>query len=534
MEPVVNAPNGRASAVRYRGIRLFGSWGSILLLVASLDFAGWAQVRAQTQPPDKSAKPAGSTASILYRESRGGHQRLAATHAPAAPAPARTSSTTLASEEPGPPAPEPSPSRRFRIRDESDTCVVARLHGQHEGKTALLLPDGQLGFPNMLVPTDEPFVPITSEALQARLQNGPYAEYQVLTTPHYLIFYQSTFAFAQDSGRLLEDLYRGLIKACRESGISVHETEFPLVAVIFATERDFRAHKQVEPEVQAYYEFFTNRIFFYQQSDQDRQNPKVSALRKPQTVAHEGAHQILSNIGVQPRLGAWPLWLVEGLAEYCATPNFNAKKKGVFWDKPGTINSLHMATLRELDDPLADEFGNGGAPARPVRRDRWLIQAESLVTKTRLTPTDYAQAWALTHYLAQKKPTGEFVKYLKAMSQMPPLEPRTPDQQLAEFRKFFGDDLARVDRKADEHIRKLSQKPGVDPLPYYVVFFEQPLGGGMVRRAATYSQSPQMIEQWVHERSSPDGGIPNWQALPYSTRTRAISAMTEWMRMRSN
>jgi hypothetical protein len=189
--------------------------------------------------------------------------------------------------------------------------------------------------------------------------------------------------------------------------------------------------------------------------------------------------------------------------------------------------------LRELDDPLAEEFGNGGAP-RPARRARWLIQAESLITKTRLTPTDYAQAWALTHYLAQKKPNGEFVKYLKAMSQVPPLEPRTPEQQLAEFCKFFGEDLAKLDRKADEYIRKLSQKPGYDLLPYYAVFFEQPLGGGMVRRAATYSQSPQMIEQWVQERSSPEGGIPNWQAFPYPTRTRAISAMTEWMRMRSN
>ncbi len=153
----------------------------------------------------------------------------------------------------------------------------------------------------MLVPTDQPFVPVSSETLQGRLQESPYAEYQVLTTQHYLIFYQSTFAFARDSGRLLEDLYRGLIEVCRRHEIPVHETEFPLVAVIFATERDFRAHKQVEPEVQSYYELFTNRIFFYQQSELDRLNPKVSSLRKPQTVAHEGAHQILSNIGVQPR-----------------------------------------------------------------------------------------------------------------------------------------------------------------------------------------------------------------------------------------
>ena len=110
----------------------------------------------------------------------------------------------------------------------------------------------------------------------------------MLATPHYLIFYQSRFAFAQDSARLLEDLYRGLIDFCHRHEIPVHESEFPLVAVIFATDRDFRAHKQVDPEVQAYYEIFTNRIFFYEESERDRNEPKLLALRKPQTVAHEG------------------------------------------------------------------------------------------------------------------------------------------------------------------------------------------------------------------------------------------------------
>ena len=120
--------------------------------------------------------------------------------------------------------------------------------------------------------------------------------------------------------------------------------------------------------------------------------------------------------------------------------------------------------------------------------------------KPALTPPDYAQAWALTHYLAQRH-GEEFVKYLKAMSQIPPLEPRTPEQNLAEFRRFFGDDLTKLDKKLDDYIRKLSQKKGYDPLPYYTVIFVQPMGNGVVRRLATVRQSPQMIEQWVQERT---------------------------------
>src|SRR5262249_25795146 len=87
--------------------------------------------------------------------------------------------------------PEPELPERFRIRDESGHCVVARLHGRYEDETALMQPDGQIGFPSMLIPTGEPFVPMTAETLQARLREGPFADCEVLTTAHYLILYQS-------------------------------------------------------------------------------------------------------------------------------------------------------------------------------------------------------------------------------------------------------------------------------------------------------------------------------------------------------
>ncbi len=267
--------------------------------------------------------------------------------------PSRTgqlSATTIASRDLNA-IPKPSRShstsapavKRYKIRHDRDTALSGGCMARYGDKTTLILPDGQLGIPSMLVPTDQPFQPITAEELGKRLLNGPFKGYKLLKTDHYLILYQSTQAFAKNSGRLLDDLYEGLIEAFDRNGIPVHESEFPLVAVIFATERDFRAHKTVDPEVQAYYEFCTNRIFFYETPDQPHPEPKVAALLKPQTVAHEGAHQILSNIGVQPRLSNWPLWLVEGLAEYCAT---TAKtKKGL----PG--RTRHDQRLTHGDDP---------------------------------------------------------------------------------------------------------------------------------------------------------------------------------------
>lgn len=419
--------------------------------------------------------------------------------------------------------------RRLKVRDENGDPVVAREHGQRDGKTVLMLPDGQLGFPNMLVPTTEPFRPFTADELLPRLQKGPLSAFHVLKTPHYLIFYKSSRSFAESSGRWLEDLYSRLLEAFRKHNMPVHEAEFPLVSVIYDTEQKFRASHRVDPEVQAFYEIYTNRIFFYESSEHDGNAPEVSALRKPQTVAHEGTHQILQNIGVHPRLSAWPLWLVEGLAEYCATPANPRKGGKPTWDGLGMINGLHMATIRELEDPLSTAVHGRVPQAKALRREPGTPLVEALVRKSQLNPTEYALAWAMTHYLAVKR-EDDFVAYLKTMNQIPPLQPRTPEDHLAEFRKAFGQDLAKVDKAIDAYLKKLARQKSFDPMPFYAVTYEQALPAGMVRRAAMVSQSPQLIQQWIEEITSPQGAQPAWQALPHSTRARALLAVEEWMR----
>ena len=384
----------------------------------------------------------------------------------------------------------------------------------------LILPDGQLGIPNMLIPISEPFRPLTADELLPRLQRGPLGEFQVHRTPHYLIFYNSSQGFAESSGRLLEDLYRRLLDAFRKNGLIVHDAEFPLVAVIYRTEREFRASRSLEPEVQAFYEIYTNRITFYESSDRDRLAPELSALLKPQTVAHEGTHQILQNIGVHPRLSSWPIWLVEGLADYCATPAMPKKGGKPIWDGLGMISSVHMATIRELEDPPPLKLQSGDTPAKLVVREPGKPLVECLVRKTRLTPTEYALAWAMTHYLAVKR-QDDFVAYLKTMSQLPPLEPRTPEEHLAEFENAFGHDLAKLDRAIDNYLKKvLPKQKGYVPLPFYAVMYEQVIPTGLVRRSLV-SQSPQIIQKWVQEVTIPEGAQPTWQAFPQPNRGQA-------------
>ncbi|WZO96577.1 DUF1570 domain-containing protein [Isosphaeraceae bacterium EP7] len=410
---------------------------------------------------------------------------------------------------------------RYKVHDETGREVVVREHGRNGDRVITLLPDGQLGYPSRLISTEEPFVPLTLAEMRQRLENGPYRGYRIYESKHYLIFAMCSDYFAKGSRTLLENLYSKLTAGLKDRGLEVHETEFPLVAVIFATEREFRAHREVAADVQAYYEIDSNRIFFYETADQGGDNPAL-ALRKPQTVAHEGTHQILSNVGVQPRLAPWPLWLIEGFAEFCS-PATTTKKNTVDWAGLGKINALHMATIHDLYDQAALQYNGSGQPPPPRDPTRPLIP--QIVRSVDLSPTDYALSWALVHYLANKR-KDEFWSYLKLMSKLEPLSTRTPDQQLTDFRLAFPGDPIKLEKAMRTYLGKINF---VAP-PYYFVMFAQPIPGNMIRRAAMVSQSLSAIDEWIQRITAADGGQPQWQLMPHGTRTSAAQAAEVWMR----
>ena len=428
--------------------------------------------------------------------------------------------------EPGP-APEtkghPREPRRLLVRDRKGQAIVAREYGMLKDRTAVILPDGQIGWPEGLVVTREPFVTATMEEMRRSLLDDPeFTTFRVHQTAHYLVMYQCSESFAKGSADLLEKLHDGLTGTLERNGLPIEAMEFPLVAVIFRSEDDFRANRRVAPDVQACYEILSNRIFFYETSRRDQDSPEVSALRKPQTVAHEGTHQVLHNVGIQPRLSDWPLWLVEGLAEYCSPPRWT--RKGFEWAGLGQVNPIHLATIRDLDDPVPNQF-RGDHREAIVARDRRTPLVEYLVTREELTPTDYALSWALTHYLATQR-LDDFVAYIKRMSRLRPFEEQTPADQLATFRAAFGADLVQMDGKVGKYLKKF--KP-TDALPHYAVIFEQPVGPRIIRRHYMVSQSPSVIRQWIESVTAPEGSPPHWRVFPHLTQKKALEAAEQWM-----
>lgn len=411
--------------------------------------------------------------------------------------------------------------RNVLVGDALGRRVVARYEGDSSHGPIVTMPDGQLGRAEVLFPTDAPFVPITTDRLRQELLDGPFAGFHSRSTAHYVVLSSGTEDYAEATARLLESLYQGLADLLRHQGLPIHQAEFPLVAVIDATEDAFRARKPVPAEVRAYYDPLTNRIALYETSERAPRAPELSSMNQPRIVAHEGTHQVLQNIGVQPRLASWPAWLSEGLAEYCAPTATNPDGT---WKGCGTINPLHMATLRDLDDPLArtaPRRGLAGFPAAPRGR----TSLESLLTRAELAPIDYAIAWSLTYYLAQKRPR-EFQQYLARMVRSQPLDSPTAQDRLDEFRQVFGPNLNRLDQKVQLH---LASRRGYPELPYYCVYFEQWQPDGTLAQDAIASQSPAIIEQWLRDHENPDAPAPSHrEVLPLPTKLAAALLLHAW------
>ena len=196
----------------------------------------------------------------------------------------------------------------------------------------------------------------------------------------------------------------------------------------------------------------------------------------------------------------------------------------------GDVNPFHMATISDLLNPDELQLQGQGRKARNTSFGKKAARplVEDLVLKTDLTPTDYALAWALTHYLAQKR-GSDFVAYLKALGALKPGASRTPEEHLADFRAAFKKNYARLIRidAIAQHLKGLDYKP----IPYYAVVFEQDLRGGLLSRGGMVSQSPSVIRQWVDEMTTPPaagGGPIRWQALPFEKRDEAKMQMMFW------
>lgn len=402
----------------------------------------------------------------------------------------------------------PGDARSILTEDERGDEVVARVHVQVGENRVVLLPDGQLVVrgPDQGKPAETPFVPYQADQLVARLKQSSFAGWQTDLTRHYVFLYQENGAFLQVTRRILESMLRGITAYTGARNLDVHPPEVPLVVIIFPTREQFQAYHPTPDGVLAYYDVISNHILLCQESPWWPENPELALRQSIATIAHEGAHQILHNIGVQQRLSLWPEWMNEGLAEFFAPTSTDHRLR---WKGAGEVNDLRMFELEQLIKVQTGDAIDGQVLAQTV-------------SAARLTSTGYATAWALTHYLAQHR-RDDFRAYLRQLTRLGPLErggeavpPGVIPSNLRDFKGHFGTDLADLERRLMRHLRQLPYQDPFADWPHVVAFVALP---GSPSRTAEVFHDPDQADRWRRDRL---------EAIPAEYRPAARSGVREF------
>jgi hypothetical protein len=331
-------------------------------------------------------------------------------------------------------------------RDRADEPVVAQLHCTRDQQRFVILPSGEMTIvgPHDAAPTARPFQPATKEELASLLTKNHFRGFKTKQTRRFLYVYNSSDLFYQGTSRILETMYPGLLAWCKKNKLDAHEAELPLVVVMFRTQAEFDQYRKMPDGVVAYYDGRTNWVCMYEMSKLAQVAPTIALKQAVSTVAHEGVHQILQNIGVQQRLSRWPMWISEGLPEFFSPTDITSD---VRWKGVGTVNDLRMAELEQYIKAGQGKVEAGNTIRQTIRANN-------------LTSTGYASAWALTHFLSQKRPAN-FPAFLQEVSQREPLEQHERDVDEALFVKHFGDDYSGLESLELKHLQGL---PYVNPL----------------------------------------------------------------------
>lgn len=306
---------------------------------------------------------------------------------------------------------------------------------------------------------DTPLERLDKDQLAERLLNEFGPDFQVYQAKHYVVVYNTTRKYAQWTSSLLERLQKGFLAYWKRKGCHVKELEAPLAVVIFGDKDTYMRYAREELGAAAgsaigYYSFQSNRITMYDltgmQSLRREDTRRGSAhditfmLSQPEaaplvaTIVHEATHQIAFNCGLQTRYVDNPVWLAEGLAMFCETPDLLSNRS---WSGIGRVNYDRWNLYRN------------NANNDKVQPLQSLIVNDDRFRNSRTAVDAYAEAWAWTYFLATWH-TDEFVAYMKEIAAKPLLTSDNKKGRLADFTKHFGNDFAALE---EEFYRRMSR-----------------------------------------------------------------------------
>ncbi|MBT4693229.1 MAG: DUF1570 domain-containing protein [Planctomycetaceae bacterium] len=374
-------------------------------------------------------------------------------------------------------------------RDRYGDHVLARVHVNVGANRVVLLPDGQLVARHQreAVLVDKAFEKADMVQLGKNLVEHEFPGFRVKRTVHYIYIYNTSESFATATSKILEMMTPGIIGYMKNLGLEVHQPEVPLVVVMFKTEEEFRRYRKIPNGMIAYYHTLTNRVVMHEESRLNSVKPDLAIKQKINTIAHEGVHQLLHNIGVQTRMSAWPMWITEGIAEYLSPTTTGRYMR---WKGAGQVNDFRMMELEQFLQVSTRVTQSPGD---------WLTET---ILASRLDSQGYASAWALTHYLAKTRRT-QFNAYIQELQKLGPLDGGyrvvgngSVPKHRELYAKHFDADLAVTETRLRQYLPKL---PYTDPFidfPHVSAVIGFTVNGQFKKTGGVF-HNPMLARQWV-------------------------------------
>lgn len=417
---------------------------------------------------------------------------------------------------------KPGAGRRVQVKTDDDELVVAKVHVEISDHYIVILPDGRIS----VVPaseatlTERPFVGTTFKDLTAKLTKK-FPGFKVQATKHFIYVYNTSPLFHQGTSRILESLYPGVVNYCRQRKLTVEDPPYPLVVVMFRTREQWEEYMHgmfKDSGVAAFYDGASNRVLMYEQSELGEEAPEYALKQIISTVAHEGVHQILHNIGVQQRLSRWPMWISEGVPEYFAPTSVD---KSLRWKGAGQVNDLQVKAILAM-------IKQG---PKPITAQNKLSTVEAIASADTLDADGYAWSWALTHFLGEKK-RDLFSKYLAEVSRIGPLEEPKPEEHMRTFVEHFGADFRGLDTQLFSHLDRLPYVDPIENMTHYVILMSYPSGSSTMR-AYGVTLSPKEVQRsrddLLRRLSPSEQRSALFEVRNFPTRTGALNFARQWL-----
>lgn len=336
------------------------------------------------------------------------------------------------------------------VRD-GKTVTTGKLIAKTKSKAMLLDRTGQLQevclSTGILKPTASQFQSLSVVELRNQLAREFGKSFEVGTTRHYVVLAPATRAARYAA--IFEEQFATMQRYFKLRGFTVSDPAFPLVAIVFPNRSQFVAYAQNDGAktmagMLGYYSPRSNRVALFEMSEKSIAQSRLSisgALavgvenRQPlfgstngdlqSTMIHEATHQVAYNIGLHPRLGEMPRWVVEGMA--------------TLFEPEGVRNASSGGTVQNrLNRDRFINFQNFAKTRRVPKSLRSFLETDAMYESA--VNDFYAQSWALSFFLAETRPRN-YSAYLKRLAARDPFAEYSAAERLADFRTSFTNDV---------------------------------------------------------------------------------------------